>query len=307
MATQGLAVAPTADPALAVAFDAQRVLFVDVLDPRFWLVHTASSARAARSSLRNMIWKSCQVDWCWFPSSFLRALQGDARARWFTADFRGAALLPESGLTDRRLRVQLEGDGATDLFDDLLANEKYRRAAALSAVGVEVEDDGRVLAEVAERQGRFAPRGGTFEGHVGFVAQAVNRYRALVESVENGYQLAWSGDEDSGLRVDGGVLTFELGRPIDDFERFLGGLFSCRDPFRLWAVPRRYGDDFATAEVVDLHIGERFSMDIARTYLRVYLTPGVCGNTALRLLTNLQHGYDATVADRDHVLIPTAS
>ena len=45
-------------------------------------------------------------------------------------------------------------------------------------------------------------------------------------------------------------------------DRFLAGLFSCRDPFRLWSVPRYVTPTFVESEVVDLHVGRQFRLDI---------------------------------------------
>ncbi|MHB1534041.1 MAG: hypothetical protein ACYC1D_05415 [Acidimicrobiales bacterium] len=289
-------VSASADPDLWVIQSARLTLFVDVLDPRFWLLHTASPAARARSELRRWVWDAHQFDRCWFPQDFLRQMQAEHTPRWFKADFRGDAYLPAGEeVPDRLLRVQLEGDGAARLFDILRADPTYATAAALSALGFTVVDTAAdAVEEVTAFDGSFVARGRSFETHVGYAAGVIDSYRQMVEAIEARHRLAWTTGEHGGFRFDGEVATIALGRPVRDLDRLLGGIFSCRDPFRLWAVPHKHTDDFATAEVVDLHVGEAFSMDIGRDYVRVYLGEASCGNTVLRLLTNLQRHYDAT-------------
>ncbi len=300
-AVSGLGVQPqpTSDPDLWLVRAERLTLFVDLLDPRFWLVHTASSAGRARQTMRRWLWDAPQFDSCWFPQSFLRDVHGDASPRWFKADFRGDGYLPSAGVSDRRLKVQLEGEGADGLFEALRSDERYRSATALSALGFSIGDGSSdAVEEVTRFDGSFVARGRSFESHVGYVAQVIDRYRQLVERIESDHRMHWTAAEQGGFRFDGDVATITLGRPIRDLDQLLDGLFSCRDPFRLWAVPHKETDDFATAEVVDLHIGEAFSMDIGPDYIRVYLSERACGNTILRLLTNLQRHYDATATLR---------
>ena len=149
--------------------------------------------------------------------------------------------------------------------------------------------------EAAHYQGRFVARGDSFEVHLGFVSQAVGQYAESVRKLEDEFQIKWSGSPQEGATFSGRVLTMSFGRPIADLDHFVAGLFSCKDPFRLWAVPQFLGKDFVAAEAVDLHIGEQIRLDISPTWLRLYLPEGACGNTIARLFANLQHRYDATI------------
>jgi hypothetical protein len=301
----GFTSAPTEDRALALAWGNGVGLFIDVLDPRFWLIHTTSAAGEVQRLIRRTVWASRDLDSCWFPSDFLRDLQRQGAPLWFKSDFEGDALLPTAGVPARKLRVKLEGDEADGLFGVLLADDRYRRAAALTSVATRLSDPdlGRIE-ELAHYRGRFVTLGDSFEMHVGFVSGAIERYRQLVETIERRFRFAWEGSESGGAMFEGEVLTIRLGQPIRDLDRFLDGLFSCRDPFRLWAVPGKVSESFVEAEVVDLHIGERFRMEITPDRLRLLLRSSVCGNTVLRLLANLQHRFDATVAT-DMPAVPT--
>lgn len=292
----GAGVDETADPDLWVVRGDKLTLFVDTLDARFWLVHTASSSVQATRTIHRWLWDTSRFDSCWFTQEFLQSVRREGQPRWFKADFRGDGYLPAGDVSDRRLRVQLEGDGADDLFDMLRQDPRYRTASALAAVGFVVGESPDVAVdEVTRYDGSFVTHGRSFDTHVGYVAGIVDRYRAEVERIESRHRLRWTAG-DSGVRFDGDVATVQLARPVQDLDQLLASMFSCRDPFRLWAVPRKHGDDFAAAEVVDLHIGEAFSMDIGLDYVRVYLPESACGNTVMRLVTNLQRHYDATAS-----------
>lgn len=292
----GLNAGETLDPTLGVMWDDSVSLFVDSLDARFWLIHTSSPARRVQSLLGRAVWGSRELDWCWFPTEIVGSMAAEGQLKWFKSDFRGDDLLPTEGIAARRMRVQLEGDDPADLLDQLVQNPKYRRATALSALALEVSNDtSEAVQEYAQYRGRFVTRGDSFEAHVGFVARTIQQYATLVNEIEERYPIRWNASPNVGAIFTGDVVQIELDQPIASLEKFVDGLFSCRDPFRLWAVPRWIGDRWIEAEAVDLHVGTQIRMDIAPNYMRMYLPENACGNTVVRLVANLQHRYDATV------------
>jgi len=63
-------------------------------------------------------------------------------------------------------------------------------------------------------------------------------------------------------------------------------------PFRLWGEAEIAADGIGSVEAVDLHVGQRLSIDVTVDGVRLYLPEGTCGNTIVRLVTNLQHRFD---------------
>ncbi|MGA2514318.1 MAG: hypothetical protein ABSG37_11985 [Candidatus Limnocylindrales bacterium] len=293
-----LATAATHDSSLVLLWGAEGGLIVDGLDARFWLVHTTAPMAWVRATLGRIVWQSPWVDWCWLTGDMLHALRSRGDERWFKADFKGADLLPSDGVRGRRLKVQLEGD-EPQLLQQVLRNAGYSSSTALTGLALTLVDErlGKVE-EAAHYRGSFSSRGDSFDLHLSFVSAALGDYAKAVRAVEQTYGIAWEVTEGRGMDLTGGVIEIQFERPIANMEQFLSGLFSCRDPFRLWAVPRPVTEDFVEAEAVDLHIGQRFRMDITRRGLRVYLGRENCGNTLFRLLANLQHRYDATASAR---------
>jgi hypothetical protein len=284
----------TSDPTLAMLATENGGFFVDLLDSRFWLLHTTSSAGWSRSVLRSLIARNRDIDSCWLTLDRVEHLRKRGQERWFKADFRGSELLPPDGVKGRRLKVQLEGDDPLDL--QALLREHYPSSTAVTSVALRLEtpDVGHVDV-AANYQGVFQSRGTSFDLHLGLAANTIQAYGASVRAAEEQLGIRWGeGDGDgSGLTMHGGVVEISFVRSITNMDHFLDGLFSCREPFRLWAVPRYVTPSLVEAEVVDLHVGRQFRMDIFTDGIRVYLPSDACGNTLFRLLANLQHRYDA--------------
>lgn len=292
----GMHIGETFDSTLSVMWNDGITLFVDSLDPRFWLLHTASPAAKVRSLIGHAVWRSRDLDWCWFPAQLVRSMAAEGDLKWFKSDFRGDELLPVEGTAARRMRVQLEGDDPVDLLEQLARTPKYQRAVALSSLALALPN-GRSgpVQESAHYRGTFVARGDSFETHVGFVSRAVQRYSKIVEDVEARFPFRWDASPELGATFTGDAVHIEFSQAVPSLEKFAEGLFSCRDPFRLWAVPKWIGDAWIEAEAVDLHVGTRVRMDLTPDYIRMYLPDDACGNTIVRLIANLQHRYDATV------------
>ena len=64
-------------------------------------------------------------------------------------------------------------------------------------------------------------------------------------------------------------------------------------PFKLWGLKSKISDGYFKILAIDLHTGNPIDFEIADNMMRVYLFKGNCGNTILRLYTNLQMYYDS--------------
>ena len=150
------------------------------------------------------------------------------------------------------------------------------------------------ITEFVSHDGRFMASGGDFGFHQAIVRRVVDRYRRFVEGAER-RALRWVELPEGGARPFGTPITFRFSRRIPDLDYFLDQLFSAREPFRLWGLPRHDGEGFAEVEAVDLHVGQRLRFDITNDWLGVYLFEGGCGNTIARLASNLQHHFDGAL------------
>ena len=93
--------------------------------------------------------------------------------------------------------------------------------------------------------------------------------------------------------MEGAPLTIVLSKRIDELDYFLNGLFSSKKPFRLWGLRKPLEPDYVKVCAIDLHNGDKIDFEITPEWLRIYLPAKACGNTVLRLITNIQRYYDS--------------
>ncbi len=280
---------------------------VDHIDRRFWNFHTTGPTRDAVRFLRRVVGSRRDLDWMWLPTDHLRGLWGDAKPSWVVTNFSSGRLMPSTGEVDD-LSLRVRGSAADQVLE--LIGERYQRAVAHSQVAVDLFDEHfGSMTEFVSREGRFMAAGGDFGFHQAVVRRVVDRYRRLVEGAER-RALRWEELPEGGARPFGSPITLRFSRPIPDLDYFLDQLFSAREPFRLWGLPRRVGENLAEVEAVDLHVGQSLRFDVAAEWMRVYLFEGGCGNTVARLASNLQHHFDGALSiaddELDAVLRPVA-
>lgn len=263
--------------------------FVDTLNCRFWQVHSTSSARSVTRLLKRMTTRFTQLDSAWLPSHQLQELEGEHL--WIKSTFNGDTLLGPDA-PERRWRARFEGAAPDDLLE-LLAGSRYARANALAGVGSIVEEPGVGRAHVvADFRGSFVFGAGDFEVAASVLWNVVRRYESFVRSLEDRHQLNVEPQEQGGLRLAGDVALIEFTERLDP-QVLLTGLFTAKEPFRLWAVPKQVGEEEWEANAVDLHVGQPLRLEISPHRIRLLLDEDTCGNTLARMLTNLQHHLDA--------------
>jgi hypothetical protein len=283
-------------------------VWVDTLDHRFWSFHTLAPMASVQPMLRRQVGARRDLDWMWLPSGHVGTVWPRGERQAVRTDFRGGLLAP--GAATRDLRVQLRGRDAEQFLDVVSCRSEYRSALAFDSVQVRAEEPGLgVISELVSQSGRFLASGDSFELHTAIVGEVVAKYRLLIEEIES-RRFSWlpitsadGGDsmardtvaEDSGGTFQGVPILISFGRAILDLDAWMAEVFSAREPFRLWGRPVLLDDDSAEVEAVDLHIGQRFSVDVTRKYLRVYLPESSCGNTVTRLVSNLQHRFDGSL------------
>jgi hypothetical protein len=270
---------------------------VDSYNPRFWLMHSTASAEALRRLFRKHVLPNPRVDQAWFAGKHLREMEGEHV--WVRSSFSSDFLQPqESGANaPRRWRVQIEGENPDELFDLVAQRPRYHAGAALTAVASRLFDEELGTATVAaDYQGGFAATGSSFHLVAGLLWRTLDRYEQYVQDLEATYRTGVTATEEMGLAIEGELAFIEFQRPIDDLDALVTNLFSCREPFRLWAVPKEVAPGQWEANAVDLHVGHNLRLELTAHWMRVFLTPETCGNTLARLIANLQHRFDARTA-----------
>lgn len=270
--------------------------WVDQLNPRFWSLHTDMPTKNAGSLVNGWVANRRDLDWMWLPSEHLRHMWPNAQTRRVRTNFKGTALLGSAGAETEELGFQLSGRNA-EAFLDFLSRSDYRDAVPFDRIESHIDDpDFGGVREAVSRMGKFVASGDSFPLHLAFVSRAVSRYSKLVTLCES-KAISWSalGTEDGGGNVTGGPIAIRFSKQIHDQDAFLSELFSSRAPFRLWGRPAVTADGIAEVAAVDLHVGQQLRIDVGNDWMRIYLGKDGCGNTVARLVSNLQHHFDAAL------------
>ncbi len=269
------------------------VFFLDTANARFWLLHSTARASVLESLVKTKLVPDHRLDCAWMPAHLLEQFEGDRT--WLRSSFASDQLLPARGEAARRWRMQLEGDAPEEILELIRSSSRYASNASLTAVGSTVAEDDRRVKMAADFQGKIVSAGNSFELVAGVLWRTVGRYQQYIEGLEARYRPKTTVVDEIGLQIDGEIAVFSLDREIRDVPMFLDGLLSCREPFRLWGVPREVASTQWEVNAVDLHVGQMLRMEITPRWIRVLLGERTCGNTLARLIANLQQHFDARV------------
>lgn len=268
--------------------------WVDSLGGRFWRFHTLGSASAAHRVLKDAVESHRWLDWPWLPTGQLRQVWPGAPIRQVSTSF-DASDFSGSSMSASRLRLRASGPDAGELLDELGAMKSFSRSISLSGVQVRAHDvaSGDDVDEAVTRDGRFIAAGGSFEFHEAIVSGVIARYEALISAIESRL-LRWHPIDGGGGILAGTPITILLSEPVSDPSRLIDGIFNSRAPFRLWGTYEQ-GDATVTVDAVDLHVGQALAFQFTPDSVSVIATAGTCGNTVARIVSNLQHSFDANV------------
>jgi len=294
-----LRITPTDDKNLFEVRSDGAGFFVDVLDPRFWVVHTMSNVDVAEGILSTLTAKYPYLDHAWPPTEMMRGVQRTGRSLGFTIDFDHTRLsspgVAETELlhdADAIVKMRFGGTGADALVQKL--SEVVPNAMAFAMVKFSREDaiTGSYLISELDQRGRLKAAGNSISLHLQIVSAFLHQYKEFIVAIEKAAQMS----STQGGRLTGAPVVLEFPTPLSDFRGFVKSLISCKEPLKIWGLVNPVRDDFVQIEGVDLHSGSRLSMDVTTSYLRIYLGPRSCGNTVARLLRNLQSHVSSIIS-----------
>lgn len=276
--------------------------WVDVANPRFWLLHTKTNASPAGTALRRLVGHSPRLDTAWLPRNQLRSVQSRFKPFGFRLGFderpfyRREVDMLELEEPTHKLNVEHAGVGAERIYQLLEANELTRRAMAVAEVAFwKSSGDGTQLMRLT-RQGRLRSTGQSLDSHLQAARAVVRSYERFIVNLELAFGLQFSGDDSGGI-LEGRPLSIQTQKPEGfQFQSLVERLVSGIEPFRILGTVDWRAEEVAWVEAVDLHTGAPLRMDLTPTWMRVYLGHGLCGNTLARFITNLQRAYDASLS-----------
>lgn len=275
-------------------------IYLDATNTRFWILHSMNSSIALDNLLESIVSMTPLLDNAWIPTHLLEAVAKFGNFRGLGLDY-DRRFLPdvdfESDSTPvEYLKMQLFGNKAADVLRILREEGAFPHETTLSKVKIKhwINNNSEFSIDDIKYDGKITARGTSFQSHIEIIQEIYGKYQHLITKVENEFALHWI-LSDNSLSLRGEPVNFIFERPIVNLKSFCKHLFDASEPFRLWGVPNFINDKFARVAAVDLHVGTRLMFEITSDFIRIFLPDGGCGNSIVRVYTNLQHYYDSLI------------
>ena len=271
---------------------------VDTSDKRFWLLHTNDLAEFTNRLFNRFVSSpDASFDKAWLPVEMMQkvaSLSGNS-FRGFGLRYQDFFALDGEGEGPvEELRMRVSGSSSMDALEALRDEEKLRRSLSYSMVRVRRGNRLDYVIEELGHEGRFIARGGSsIDDYVSLIEITRKMYRNTIETIErNSIGIK---EVEGRTLVKGQAFDLTLEREIEDIDSFIDHLVSSKLPFRLWGIKNKISKDFYQVVCVDLHTGDSIDLEISPFLIRIYLPKDSCGNTVLRLYTNIQHYFDSAI------------
>ena len=271
--------------------------YIDISDPRFWIMHTLALSLRADKLRNDFVKVSPALDKAWLPSQMLEKVASFGLFKGFGAIHDETPFLKEGAEeTDvETMHLRLWGGSAAAVLDALRKSGVFPHSMALSSVRLKhwvsgLEDE--AVIDNFTFDGKVTALGKSFVSHIDLVARLHDIYAQTVRSIERELSIRFVA-QDSGLTLQGHPVIISLTRELPNITEFIRRVFSSALPFRLWGITEIENDFFARVYSVDLHVGHKLTFEIARDFIRIYLPPSACANTIARFYANIQQYYDS--------------
>ncbi len=279
--------------------------YVDTSDRRFWLLHTNDLAKHARYVFDRLVYSpKAAFDKVWLPMQMIQKVANLPRNsfRGFGLEYTDFfALNRELEQSVAELKMRVSGASSIDALNALRTEEKIENSLAYSMVRVKRGDPQNYVIDELGYAGRFTAIGGSsIDDYMSLIEITRRIYKNTLEAIERN-SLGIKQVENRTL-VEGQAFDLVLKREIEDIGLFADILSTSKKPFRLWGLKNKISKDYFQVFGVDLHTGDSLNLEISDHLIRVYLPKGSCGNTVLRLYTNLQHYFDSNIKLNDEPL-----
>jgi len=271
------------------------IFWCDTSTPRFWRLHTTAIVSVADAAHDAIVSSAPWLDRVWVPPPYLESL----------ADTVGGQMLTFSLSHNRRplsdsdrpvtesdfVTLRLWASNASQTLRKLRKADVFPHAVSVRSVkfrsGAD-EPDGEFCVAEYFHNGKITVGGTSFDEHNRLLVKVLKDYGDLVRGFEDQYGIGVAGGA-----VVGQPIVLDLNWTVRDLEYAVQRIFASSEPFRLWGIPTRVRDGHYRARAVDLHVGGVLTFDITREHVVIQLPRGVCGNTVVRFLNNLQFHVNA--------------
>lgn len=281
--------------------------YLDSQDERFWTFYSIEKSRPAKDTMEDLIMtEQSGLDYLWFPAQLQRYFIKLGEFQGAGINYDAEDVFSEEYINEHlpfgELSIQSSGQGTSWLLD-ALSDADLKRFMSLSSVKIRREMEEGVVIERIDNNGRITTRGGNaIQAHLSFVETIRELYADLIRGIEEEGRIVYPIREiepeegerhSSGQSVEGTPIVINLANSVENLKEFADSFTSATKPLRLWGAGTWLADDYYKVRGTDLHNNDSFTLEIKRDWIRLYLPDDACGNTALRIFSNIQRYYDA--------------
>ena len=278
---------------LNVTTESSPTFYIDFQYDRFWSLYTLAGSEMAKRTVKKLTTSGTNgLDRLWIPNHTQRGMLD-------YGDFLGAGMkqsggdtFPEDFVNVGDLRLELDGRDSLQFYEIFKESADIEKVLSLSRIKIRRERGKDHMIERITNQGAFTARAGTnIHIHLDTVERVKDTYKEIISAIETNHRLSYK-DQEGTASVEGRHIRLDLDNGIDDIEEFISRLVDAGPPFRLVGPSTKIDEGYYKVRAVDLHNGDRVTLEIEPSQIRIYLYEEACGNTALRIFTNIQHYYD---------------
>lgn len=267
--------------------------YLDVQDERFWSLYTLIGSQAANQHVRRATTVDNNgLDRLWIPNATQSTFLDLGQFKGAGLKQHGQRAFPKEFVNVGDMRLELDGDDAKDFYSMFKEQADIDKVLSLSRIIIRREQGDEFITERITNSGAFTARAGTnIHIHLDTVSKVKETYRRVIRAIEENHRISYD-ERDHGVRINGQHLTLELKNTISEIDTFISHLVDAGPPFRLIGPTTEIGEGYQKVRGVDLHNGDKVTLEVEPSEIRIYLENNACGNTALRIFTNIQQYFD---------------
>jgi hypothetical protein len=275
------------------------VLYLDSFFQRYWKLYSIEESTTINRFIDHFTHALIKIDSLWMPHQMLDNLERDYVNAGFSIKFKQEILqeneLSEDEVIQLTMRLWSRGSPARRIVAILEENNLPITKTSTRLLHI-IDDEIKFFDEVYFDGRVTISKGTDIEEHIHFVNHIIDDYSEKMKRIENNrmYLESFKG----GLKTSGHPFEILFSKSFS-LEILSEKITNSTNPFRMWGVIHDNENDFLRIAGVDVHTGDKFSMDLTSRYMRIYLPKNACGNLIFRLYTNIQQSLDPGVKIRD--------
>ena len=271
---------------------AQFYMYLDVLDPRYWKIHSVYYAGESDNAVESLIsHNENHLDHLWLSSDSLEYLSRGKESTGFGISYDNLFVANAEELPS--LSMRLWGGNVPSILKGLRGIGPIKNQISLSNIGIKFRAGKGFSKEDIYQKGKLTARGGTsIDSHLNLIDGIKEYYSGIISEIEQDYRMRFNYHKQY-CTVEGTYSVIQFANSLSNLKEFAEILLSGSDPFRLWGMWKEVEKDFLRINAVDLHTNSPVKLELMKDEMRVILGEHTCGNAVTRLFTNIQNNFDS--------------